>query len=534
MRGIVARSTAAAVVVLVVGIPSGAAVAAPVAPAQKSAGHPAPGAPGIGDRLFPTLGNGGYDVRSYDLHLTYPTKDPAQTVVGDVTITAVATQALSRFDLDFAGRSVGSVSVDGRAASFARSGSELVVTPARALAKGRRFTVVVRRFTARPQAPDPDAAPAGFFFSKTGTVVAAQPDAAQQLFPVNDHPRDKATYRFVVDAPAGWTAATNGVLVSRRAKAGRVLWTFREPDPLASELVQVAVGDFAVVRRPSVGGVPIRDVVPRTQVARLTPMLDVERSQLAWMTARVGRFPNVAYGSLVFDAAIGYSLETQTLSLFDAPIVAADTAVGYRNGTMLHELAHEWFGDSVSPYAWSDIWLNEGHATWYEAQYDATHGYVKDDLGYPDLESYFRAVYRKGDQVRNTYGPVARPRSGSVDDLFNPNVYDGGALALYALRQKVGAKAFAAIEHAWVTRYRGRSVSTDDFIALASRVAHRDLRTFLIAWLYGTRTPPMPGHPDWTVDPVPATSASGAAGSSTQNSLPSGSASTTQRFSSSR
>ena len=106
--------------------------------------------------------------------------------------------------------------------------------------------------------------------------------------------------------------------------------------------------------------------------------------------------------------------------------------------------------------------------------------------------------------MRDKYGPVARPRSGAIDDLFNPNVYDGGALALYALRQKVGAKRFNALERRWVAKYRGRSASTDDFIRLASRVAHQDLRTFLIAWLYGTRTPPMPGHPDWTVDPVPA------------------------------
>ena len=497
---------AAAVVALAVALPSGAASAAPAAPARAT-----PGGAGIGDRLFPLLGNGGYDVRSYDVHLTYPKKDPRQTVVGDVTVKAVATQALSRFDLDFAGRSVGSVSVDDRPASFTRKGSELVITPRRPIDKGHRFTVAVHRFTARPQAPDAEAAPAGFFWSKAGTVVAAQPDAAQQLLPVNDHPRDKATYRFVVDAPAGWTAVTNGVLVAKRARAGRVLWTFREPDPLASELVQVAVGDFVVVRRPSVRGVPIRDVVPRADARRLAPLLAVERSQLAWMTARVGRFPNVAYGSLVFDAALGYSLETQTLSLFDAPVFAARTTVGVRNGTMLHELAHEWFGDSVSPYAWSDIWLNEGHATWYEAQYDAARGYLKDDLGYADLESYFKAVYRKGDQVRDKHGPVARPRSGSLDDLFNSNVYDGGALALYALRQKIGGKAFAAVERRWVAQYRGRSASTDDFIALASRVSARDLRTFLIAWLYGTRTPPMPGHPDWTVDPIPARSLQAAA-----------------------
>jgi len=70
--------------------------------------------------------------------------------------------------------------------------------------------------------------------------------------------------------------------------------------------------------------------------------------------------------------------------------------------------------------------------------------------------------------------------------------------------QKIEARAFSRLGRDWVATYRGRSPSTDDFIRLASRVAHKDPRTFLVAWLYGTRTPPMPGHPDWTVDPVPA------------------------------
>jgi aminopeptidase N len=83
-------------------------------------------------------------------------------------------------------------------------------------------------------------------------------------------------------------------------------------------------------------------------------------------------------------------------------------------------------------------------------------------------------------------------------------VYDGGALVLYALRQEIGTRVFTTLERQWVTKFRGRSASTDAFIALAFRTACRDLRTFLIAWLYGTRIPPMPGHPGWTVEPVPS------------------------------
>jgi len=506
---------AAGALVLTLAVPSANAgtttaaitgTAAPGAPARGTAPAGTPGARGIGDRLFPDLGNGGYDVRSYDLRLRYAVKNPKQDVTGDVTILATATQDLSRFDLDFAGVSLRAVAVDGHAAAFVRSGEELVVTPRRVLRKGRPFMVTVRGFVARPQQPDAQAPTIQpFVYTADGTVVSAQPDGAHTIFPSNDHPRDKASYRITLDVPKGWTAVANGVLAARRTTKGRTVTTYLQRQPMASELLKAAVGDFTVVRRPAVNGVSVRDVVPRRLAPQLAPRLAVERSQIAWMEQRVGRYPFDLYGSLVIDAQLGFALETQTLSLYDTVFFGPKTPVGVTNPVMLHELSHQWFGDSVAPWSWSDVWQNEGHATWYELTYAASHGWLKDDSGYADLESLFKATYRLGDQWRDRWGPVARPTSAKIVwDLFNPNVYYGGALALYALRQEIGARAFAELERRWVTQYRGRSASTDDFIRLASRVAHRDLRTFLLAWLYGTRTPPMPGHPDWTVDPVPA------------------------------
>src|ERR1044072_5294885 len=124
-----------------------AAIAASLSFTAPALAAPSPGAPGLGDRLFPNLGNGGYDPQHYDVDLTYGTQfsDP---VDGTVNILARATQSLSRFDLDFAGRSVGSVSVNGVAAKFARpaGGFELVITPKRAIDKGDLFVVTVSHF----------------------------------------------------------------------------------------------------------------------------------------------------------------------------------------------------------------------------------------------------------------------------------------------------------------------------------------------------------------------------------------------------
>ncbi|GAA2878200.1 zinc metalloprotease [Actinoplanes cyaneus] len=486
LSGLIAAGATALIVV--------AGLSAPVSAATR---HASPGAAGLGDRLYPLLGNGGYDVQDYDLRIRYPEKDPAQTVTGDVTITAVATQDLSRFDLDFGGESVGKVSVNGRPATFSRSGDELIVTPSRYLTKGKRFWVTVSNFTATPIPANADS-PAGFVTTVDGTIMAGQPDQSHQLFPSNDHPRDMATYTISMTRPAGWTAVANGVHVGDRSRGGAVTSVYRESKPMASELIQLAVGDFTVQRRPSVGGVPIRDVVPTRLAADLLPKAEVERSQLAWMVGKVGKYPFENYGSLVIDTDLGFALETQTLSLYDTSLFAAPKFV--LDPVMAHELAHMWFGDSVSPNQWSDVWQSEGHATWYELIYALEHGQFQDYTGQADLESYFKAVYARGDRYRSTYGPVAHPlRSDSIWDVFNPNVYDGGALVLYALRQKIGVKAFDALERAWVAQNRGRAAATQDFIALASKVSHQDLRGFLNDWLYGTKTPPMPGHPDWTV-----------------------------------
>jgi aminopeptidase N len=123
-----------------------------------------------------------------------------------------------------------------------------------------------------------------------------------------------------------------------------------------------------------------------------------------------------------------------------------------------------------------------------------------DETGYATLEELMRAIYAHGDEWRAAFGPVARPTSS--DALFSFQSYHGGALVLYALRQEIGNRTFERLEREWADRYEDESASTDDFIELASRVARRDLRPFLEDWVYGTETPPMPGHPDWTVNPV--------------------------------
>src|SRR3954454_842069 len=465
------------------------------APASAHAfDRPSPGAAGIGDRLYPTLGNGGYDVQHYDLDLRYATSAPSQGIDGTVTLLAVATQSLSSFNLDFAGDSVGKITVNGLPAKFVPDGEDLVITPKLPLLKGLPFVVQVKHFTAHPVPPDPnDLLGAPFFITPDGSATAGQPDGTHTFLPSNDHPRDKATFTIRFDVPAGEGAFGNGVLLSKSRSRGRTHYVYLMPQPMATELIQLAVGHFEVIDRGRHDGFPVRDVISPNLHTLLADKLPTELDHLDWMQDRAGRYPFDIYGSFVVDAALGFALETQSISLYDR--LWFDGTFGGRGiwePTMVHELAHMWFGDLVAPYSWDDVWLNEGHATWYQWTFAEPRGELAETFaGFPTLEGSMQFVYSLSDILRAQDGPVARPVSGDPIQLFSAQVYWGGALVLYALGQKIGDAAFQRLQRAWLSRYRDGVASTQDFIALASKVSGQNLTAFLSDGLYGTTTPPM-------------------------------------------
>ncbi|MFJ3205358.1 M1 family metallopeptidase [Streptomyces sp. NPDC086989] len=450
---------------------------------------PPPKPLGIGDTLFPQLGNPGYDVLSYDLSFTY--KDNKSPLDAVTVIDARALEPLERINLDFTHGTVASAEVNGEAARFESAGEDLVLTPARPVAAHVPLHIEIRH-TSDPRG----IADGGWVPTEDGLAMANQADAAHRVFPCNDHPSDKAYFTFRITAPAGLTAVANGVpgaLPAPRA-AGATTWTYRTLHPMATELAQVSIGSSTVVEGAGPHGLPLRSVVPAADRKRLEPWLKKTAGHVQWMEQRVGRYPFENYGVLIARAKTGFELETQTLSLFENGLFSGDGyPEWYVEAVMVHELAHQWFGDSVTPRTWSDLWLNEGHATWYEALY-------ADGLGKYSLERRMREAYQRSDQWRAAGGPPAAPKPAAPGEkigLFRPVVYDGAALVLYALRQEIGEKAFDLVERHWVAGHRDDTAGTADFVRLASEVAGRDLEAFLSPWLYGKTTPAMPGHPEW-------------------------------------
>ncbi|MFJ2572061.1 M1 family metallopeptidase [Streptomyces halstedii] len=473
------------------------AVPAHAAPAPNS---PRPGAPGAGDPLFPGAGNGGYDVRNYDLSLDVTPGSYDYT--GSMKVSAVATHGLTSFNLDTDGHTIDRVTVDGRPAGFrvtegpggggedgeSTTGQELTITPKKPLRDHRAFQVTVDY---HGNGKGDRTGPNGWWYvSDGGFASAVQTTRADTIAPVNDTPSDKATWNFHLTAPRGWTPGANGERTGKRpvGDGSKVTWDYELKSPMATELMGISVGRQTELRAKGPHGLALRHLVPSDQVELYRPIVEKTGEQISWMEEQLdAAYPFDVYGMQILKDGYTAAMENQTLSLFGPGWFRdADKNEEYTT-TMVHELTHQWFGDSVTPSDWQQAWLNEGPAVYYAARW-------ADEKGYEPMEEKMRAAYGELDDVRRTDGPPGRPT-----ELGGFNIYDGAAVVLYALGQETGRHTFDRIMGSWVKRYAHGNASSADFIENAVRVSgDSSLEGFLTHWLYDTENPPMPGHPDWT------------------------------------
>ena len=435
-----------------------------------------PGAEGIGDPYFPRYGNGGYDVAHYRLELRY---DPdTDRLTGVATITATASQDLSRFNLDLAGLTVRSVQVDGVEARHERDGDELVITPAKGLPRQTRFTTRIDYEGVPEPLISGDFGAGGFMATPDGAIALGQPESASTWFPVNDHPSDKATYDIEITVPEGKSALSNGVPQGTRTVDGWTTWRWSEPEPMASYLATLVIGDYRV-RTGEHRGRPMVTAVASGLAANAAAEASLARTgEIAdFLADRFGPYPFAAYGGIVVsDDRIRYALETQSRPVY-SPVFFRS---GPNDGVVAHELAHQWFGNSVSIRRWADLWLNEGFATYAEWLW-AEH-----DGGEPVSETFTRE-YAATDWSQPALDPG---RAG----IFSRAVYKRGALAVHALRLAVGDELFFRILRTWTAERRASNAVTSDLVSVAERVSGQRLGPLFDTWLTGTTAPPVPSR----------------------------------------
>jgi aminopeptidase N len=433
----------------------------------------------IGDPTYPGLGNAGYDVQHYDIDLVWR---PESGEIGVVTeIEAIATDDLAEYNLDFHGFDIERLAVDGVETTFERSEDELVIRPDASIATGATFTTEIT-YRGVPERYDSIALPdMGWFSGPDGEqFVVAEPDAAHSWFPSNDHPLDKATFTISITAPPPWTGAANGTLVEEVDDIGSVTRTFSMSDPMTTYLATVVIGEgWQIVEdeAASTEEIAVRHVLPPDLQEANTPAALLRTGEMiAVFEERFGAYPFDEYGIAVVGGFVG-ALENQTLSVFGREFVEAPIF----EYVLVHELAHQWFGNSVTVALWEDIWLHEGFATYAELIW-AEHLHGKDVYREFVAERYAAVELAE-------YPPPGDPPS---DALFNGGVYQRGALTLHALRQEVGDAAFFAILRTFATRFAYGNATTAQFISVAEELSGLELDDLFEAWLYEPELPPLP------------------------------------------
>ncbi|WP_043628789.1 M1 family metallopeptidase [Nonomuraea candida] len=449
--------------------PTGRATSTPSAAAAGAA--EGVGAAGIGDPDFPGDGNGGYDVSHYDLVVGYT---PAtKRLDGVATISAAATHDLTSFNLDLSGLDVREVTVDGVPATFGRKGDELTVRPAEPIGDDSDFTVkVTYSGMPKPAQDHANLGTYGFIPTSDGAFVASEPNGSKTWFPGNDHPSDKATFDFTITVPAGLTALANGERVGEpTTSGGRTTYRWRERHPMATYLATATLGKFELREGATPGGIPNLAAADPKYKDSLDSLHRISGEATDYWATVFGPYPFSSTGGIVDDYSAGYALENQTKPLYG----------GFQPDEMIiaHELAHQWFGNSLTIRRWKDLWLNEGFATYAEWLWSERKGKKS------------AAAHFKEAHARPASDPIWKypPGRAKPDDLFNASVYTRGGMTLHALRQAIGDATFFRLLKTWTSEHRYGHVTTEQFIDLAERLSGKSLDALFDAWLFQPRRP---------------------------------------------
>jgi aminopeptidase N len=437
-----------------------------------------PGAPGIGDPYFPNYGNGGYDASHYDVAVTVD----GATLTGTTTMTATATQDLSRFDLDFVLKTT-SVTVNGEKAKIQHDSDnihELVVTPAKTVHKGDKMTVVVKYSDQPGTVFDHGINPVYTTQPDNGMLVLGEPEAAPWWMATNDHPRDKATFDIKITVPNGWEGITSGRLVgSDFTDAKTDTWHWQVNQPTTGYLVPMAAGQYDL-EKSTIDGLPswtaIADDTGATGAAAAADFARMDEVA-DFLEGQFGKYHFDSHGNVMVNTSVGFALETQT-----RPVYSPGFWSGGRSniGVVVHENAHQWFGDNVSVHNWRDVWMNEGFASWAQWRWDEAQG---EATGNELLKSYYD-FYGEGDSFW-----LLKIGDPGAADLFAGEVYDRGAMTVQALRNRIGNQNLLELFRQWQSKHEHDDASIKQFISLAEKISGKNLKSFFKAWLYTSERP---------------------------------------------
>ena len=418
-----------------------------------------------GEPFFPHAGNRGYDALEYGVKLTFEPK--AGRIVASTTVDAVATENLGRLSLDFFGPRVTEVRVDQMPVDFRRRPGKLIVYPREELAAGSEFAVSVRYSGRPPKVVGADGVEEGWIPTDDGVLAVGEPQGTAAWIPCNNVPADKARFEFAITVGDGLKAIANGRRVRSENSGAGVTFHWIERNPMSSYLAVLDIGRGRIVES-RIGRVPTWSLFdPRMAGGGREVQRDLPEV-LRFESRLFGGYPFRAAGAILdYAPRLGYALEAQSRPIY---------TFSPGRSILVHEMAHEWFGDSVGLERWPDIWLNEGFATWVQWYFSERHGG-------PSAQQIFDFWRPVSEEEKFLWAPPPG-RPGSPKYLFASSVYLRGAMALQALREKIGTETMLRVLRTWATEHRHGSASTPEFIELSERLSGRDLDGLFRRWLY--------------------------------------------------
>jgi aminopeptidase N len=416
------------------------------------------------DPFFPRSGNRGYDVSGYHVELAYQPRNGR--IHATTTIEATAAQRLSHFSLDLNGLEVTAVSVDGKPAGFTRGRGKLKLSPRVPPTTGAEFTTVVHYQGVPRLLTDPDGSQEGWYRTDDGALAVGEPIGTATWIPCDNTLIDKASFSFEITVPRGLKGVANGRLTGVTRRGSNTVFAWSEAEPMAPYLAGIDIGRGQLVRG-KVGPKPSWTLVDPRLAADSWPVLRKLPAVVHFESGIYGPYPFDAAGSIVDVAGFAYALETQT-----RPIYAFVPDLT----TLVHETAHQWFGDSVGLERWPNIWLNEGFATWTQWYYAERHD------GAPAAQT-FRTLHRVPASNTKFWDPPSG-HPGTAKNIFATSTYVRGAMALEALRLQIGTAKMLKTLRRWSSEHRYGNADIDQFIALAEEVSGRDLGPLFQRWLY--------------------------------------------------
>ena len=435
------------------------------------------GARTAGDSYLPGSGNGGYRVTHYELDLRY--RMLTNRLDGVATLTAVASSKLRSFTVDLSRLRVSRVRVDGhRGTRFTQTAHKVTITPPAPVNAGSTFSVLIE-YSGSPAPRSTPWGAVGWEELEDGVLVAAQPSGAPTWFPCNDHPSQKATFAIRVATDPDYTVVCNGALQGTRLSAGLKHWFYVQTQPTATYLATVQIGRYEL-RGTSLGtaAVPGLLAFPSALDARVSADFAALGDMMDLFVDRFGPYPFDGYSVVVTEDDLEIPLEAQGLAIFGANHIDGK---GGEERLIAHELAHQWFGNSVGVAGWQHTWLNEGFACYSEWLWSEHSGKRSADA--IAAASHRVQAALPGKLVVGDPGPA---------DMFDDRVYQRGALTVHALRRTLGDDLFFALLKEWTRRFRYGTATTDDFRALAAEMSGRELTGFFDEWLCAPAVPAMP------------------------------------------